>query len=404
MSRAFWLATVAFAIVMLGTTLPTPLYPIYERQFGIAPLLVPVIFAVYAVAVALSLAFFGRLSDDAGRRPVLFAGLAFSAASAVVFLLAHSLPALYAGRVLSGFSAGVFTGTATAALIELASADRRQLAAMIAVAANIGGLGLGTLLCGLLAAHAPEPLRLPYAVDLALIAVAAVGLWAVPETVRASHERWRLHLPKLYVPANVRGLFWNAAIAGMCSFAVSGLFSAIVPLFLARQVHDSDPALAGIVVFVLFAFTALGQISVPRVSHDRALSVACAVLIAGTAILAAAIVWASLTLTLVAAVVEGAGQGLAIGAGLAAISERAGERRGQVASTYFVVLYVALALPVVGVGVLAETWNFDSAALLFCAVVVAATASVWMRLALARRSAMREDSHRASQSGERTLR
>jgi hypothetical protein len=29
-----WLAAYAFAVVMLGTTLPTPLYPHYEQRYG----------------------------------------------------------------------------------------------------------------------------------------------------------------------------------------------------------------------------------------------------------------------------------------------------------------------------------------------------------------------------------
>ncbi len=48
----------AFAVTMLGTTLPTPLYPIYEQEIGFSSLVVTIIFATYAV---------GR---DRGARPV----------------------------------------------------------------------------------------------------------------------------------------------------------------------------------------------------------------------------------------------------------------------------------------------------------------------------------------------
>jgi hypothetical protein len=40
--------TFGFAVAMMGTTLPTPLYPLYNRAFGLAPVLTPVIFATYA--------------------------------------------------------------------------------------------------------------------------------------------------------------------------------------------------------------------------------------------------------------------------------------------------------------------------------------------------------------------
>src|SRR5690348_13360279 len=41
-----WLAAYAFMIVMLGTTLPTPLYPRYEQRWGFSALIISVIFAV----------------------------------------------------------------------------------------------------------------------------------------------------------------------------------------------------------------------------------------------------------------------------------------------------------------------------------------------------------------------
>src|ERR1700759_4455521 len=89
---AFALTTYAFAATMLGTTLPTPLYALYQRRYGFSELLVTVIFAVYAAGVIAALMLFGRLSDEAGRRPVLLAGLTLSALSAVLFLLAQGLP------------------------------------------------------------------------------------------------------------------------------------------------------------------------------------------------------------------------------------------------------------------------------------------------------------------------
>src|ERR1700679_1356051 len=101
---------------MLGTTLPTPLYGLYQEQLGFSELMVTVIFATYAVGVIASLLLFGRLSDEIGRRGALLPGLALSALSAVAFLLAHGLAPLLVGRLLSGLSAGIFTGTATATL------------------------------------------------------------------------------------------------------------------------------------------------------------------------------------------------------------------------------------------------------------------------------------------------
>jgi hypothetical protein len=35
---AFWLAAYVFAVTMVGTTMPTPLYPIYRSQLGLSEL------------------------------------------------------------------------------------------------------------------------------------------------------------------------------------------------------------------------------------------------------------------------------------------------------------------------------------------------------------------------------
>ena len=161
---AFPAAVYAFAVVMMGTTLPTPLYPEYQREFGFGSLMTTVIFATYAVGVIAALIGVGQFSDTIGRRPMLFAGVALSLVSAVLFLIGGSVEILFVGRLVSGFSAGIFTSTATVAVIEAAPAARRRMAPAIATAANIGGLGLGPLVAGVVTEFAPYPTRTVFVV------------------------------------------------------------------------------------------------------------------------------------------------------------------------------------------------------------------------------------------------
>src|SRR5262245_5034866 len=200
----------AFVVVMLGTTLPTPLYPTYREEFGFSELTVTVIFATYAVGVIAALLLFGGLSDQIGRRRILLPGVAFSALSAVVFLTANDTGPLLVGRLLSGLSAGIFTGTATAALLDFAPPDGRSRATLVATAANMGGLACGPLLAGLLSQFAGSPLRQTFFVDLALLAPAAVLVWAMPETVQREGTV-RVRPQRLRVPPGVRRVFVRAA-------------------------------------------------------------------------------------------------------------------------------------------------------------------------------------------------
>ncbi|CAM5321007.1 MFS family permease OS=Streptomyces albaduncus OX=68172 GN=FHS32_005046 PE=4 SV=1 [Streptomyces griseoloalbus] len=174
--RACLLGGAVFAVCMTGTTLPTPLYPLYQQKFGFSELTVTVVYAVYAFAVIGALLLVGNASDAVGRRPVLLWGLVCAGASAVCFLLATGIAWLYAGRLLSGLSAGLFTGAATAYVMESAPPGRASRATFVATAVNMGGLGCGPLLAGILAEYAPWPLHLPYAVHLTLVACSAAVL------------------------------------------------------------------------------------------------------------------------------------------------------------------------------------------------------------------------------------
>lgn len=383
---AFGLVSYAFAVTMLGTTLPTPLYPLYRAQLGFSELLVTVIFAMYAVGVIAALLLLGGMSDQVGRRRMLLAGIALSAASAVTFLVGGGVAVLLLGRVLSGLSAGIFTGTATVTVVELAAPSRRSWATLVATAANMGGLGCGPLLAGLLAQYAPLPLRLCFIVDLVLLVVAAAGVIATPETVETP-GRMRFRPQRLRVPAQVRGVFVPAAMAGFAGFAVLGLFTAVAPAFLGQILGLPDHALTGAVVFVLFASSTAGQLMLDRVPPRWAPPAGCLTLVVGVGLVAGGIGAPSLMLLILGAVVAGLGQGLSFRAGLAAVTAAGpAQRRGEVASSFFVVLYVAISIPVIGVGLAAAAFGLPTAGIGFAiAVAVLALLAV---LGLLRRPAV----------------
>jgi MFS family permease len=382
-TTGFVLIAYAFLVTMLGATLPTPLYPLFAQRYSFGALMVTVIFAVYAFGVLGGLLVFGELSDQVGRKPVLVAGLSLSALSALLFVFADSLPPIFAGRVASGLSAALFTGTATAALVDLVPGDRRRLASLVAVVVNLGGLGLGTLLAGVLADYARSPLRLPFVVHLGLLAPALVGTLLAPESVQ--RRRFRLRFQRLGVPEQVRTIFVRGAAAGFASFAVAALLGSLAPLFLVQVLGETSRTLAGLVVFILFGVSIAGQLAVRRVSERRALVWGCALLVCGIGLLALALVIDSLASLIASSIAVGVGQGLAIGAGLAAINQRAPvERRGETASSFFVVLYVGLSVPVVGAGVAAHEFGLRTAGLAFSAAVGVLVLVVLASLARAR--------------------
>jgi predicted MFS family arabinose efflux permease len=355
-----------FAAVMASTTVPTPLYPIYQREFGLSSLTITVVFAVYGVGVMTGLFVFGRLSDHSGRKPPLAGGLVVGALAMVLFLLAQEVGLLLAGRFLIGITAGLYTGTATAWLVDLD--DNRDRATKLAIAANLGGLAMGPLMAGLLAQYVPAPLRTAYIVELVLIVAGLAAFPLLPETVR--RRRLQLDFAGLRLPAEVRPVFLPAATAGIAAFAVSGVFGAVGPAMLGEILGFTAPTASGALVATLFLASIAGQFLTRWFVPTLALPLGCVALAAGLGLLALSLSAASVTALAASAVVVGLAQGLIVGAGLGLLTVVAPvDRRGQVASAYFLVLYVGLIVPVVGFG-LVETWlGLTETGELFCRLV-----------------------------------
>lgn len=377
----------AFFVTMVGTTLPTPLYPIYEARFGFTELIVTVVFATYAVGVLVALLLLGQSSDEVGRRPVMFVGLAFAAASSIVFLLASALGPLLVGRFLSGLSAGIFTGTATATLVDFAPESASDRGTLIAALVTVGGLGTGPLVAGLLAQFAPDPLRVPYAVHLGLLVPAALVILQIPEPVKVRRGRASFRIQRLNVPREMRAIFIRAATASFAAFAVLGLFSAVAPSFLAKLLHLTSPWLPGVVVFLLLAASAVGQLALELTTPDVALPVGSGVVVAGCGLIAGGVAASSLALLLAGAAVAGLGIGLAFRAGLTMVESRSpSAQRAEVASSFFVVSYVAISLPIVGIGVAAQAVDLRTAGVVFTGLVgllaLGVTASLMRRRSL----------------------
>lgn len=367
----------AFMVTMMGTTLPTPLYSIYSAKLSFSPLTVTVLFAVYALGVVAALSLFGRLSDDLGRRPVLMLAVLLAILSAVLFLLPPSLPVLVLARIVSGLGAGLMSGAGTAAVIDLFPAGKKGAAAALAVAVNTGGLAVGTLLAGVLADNAVDPLMVPFLVHLALGVLAYVGLLVAAPAPSGRRESIRIRPRRLRVPSEIRGAFTRAVLAAGAGFAVTGVLTAVSAMFLATELQMPSHTLAGFVVFLAFAFMAVGQLVARRMRPHAALVSGCIGLVLAAGLLAASLGFAELEPLIAAAVVLGLSGGMCMNAGIATTVEQVQPaQRGEVSSSFFAGLYLMLAVPAIGVGLLASQISLRPAGLVFCVVVAVLATTV----------------------------
>lgn len=201
-------------------------------------------------------------------------------------------------------------------------------------------------------------------------------LW-LPEPVQRTGPAWPLRPPGLKVPPQVRGVFTATALAAFAGFALLGLFTAVAPSFVAQTLGVTNLAVSGTVVFSVFLGSTIGQSLTGRVGARRALPAGCLVLIVGLLLVAASLALRTLDLLVAGAVCGGVGQGLGFRAALTAVGRAApADRRAGTISSFFVVAYLGISLPVVGVGALAVELGLRAAGLVFTACVVAVVASV----------------------------
>lgn len=372
-SAGFALLAFSFTAVMIGTTMPTPMYALYAEQLHFSVLTTTVVYATYAAGVLAALLLFGSWSDVLGRRPLLLTGAALAILSSVLFLFVHSIPLLLIARIVSGASAGFYAGAATVAVIEAAPEGWGHRAAAVATVANTGGLGLGPLVAGLLVQYAPWPTHLAFLVHIALVALAVIGLLFVQET---APRHGTLGVRSLSLPPQVRTTFAAAATAGFAGFAALGSNTAVAPGFLSGVLGIDNHAVAGALVFLTFAASCSAQLATQAMATGRALIAGCTILLVGMVMIAVALHASSLFWYVTSAAVVGVGQGISFSHGLASIADRTPEdTRAEVTSSYFIVAYIGIALPVIGEGLVAQHWGLRTAGMTFAIAVAALTAA-----------------------------
>lgn len=115
--RALAYHAVTLATFFAASSAPTPLYRLYQQAYAFSPVLIALIFAVYAFSLLVSLLIVGSISDHLGRRPVIFASLLLLVVAIGLFLAADGLGMLIAARIIQGLATGAAASSIGAALL-----------------------------------------------------------------------------------------------------------------------------------------------------------------------------------------------------------------------------------------------------------------------------------------------
>ena len=183
-------------------------------------------------------------------------------------------------------------------------------------------------------------------------------------------------------------MFIPAAIAGFAGFAVCGFFTSIAPAMMGKVLGDDNRLLIGVVAGSIFIASTIGQFLQDKLPIALRLPLGCATLVVGMLPVALGIYLQSLPAFMVGAIIAGMGHGISFRAGMGAIASASpANERAAVTSTFFIVVYVAISLPVVGIGVMASLTSLQTTGIIFSICVGSLAALALVILLRRRRSA-----------------
>ncbi|GAA1931560.1 MFS transporter [Streptantibioticus ferralitis] len=376
------------AALLAASSAPTPLYPLYQEQWGLSALVVTVVFSAYSLALLLALLTAGALSDHLGRRPVLVGALIVEAASMVLLAAAGGAASLIAARVLQGVATGAATGAAGAALLDLEDPRRPGRSALTNGIAPVGGMAAGVLASTLLIHFAPAPTVTVYVLLAALFAAQAIAVTFTTETAHRHAGALRSLRPQLSVPPTVRRALLTAGTGIVAVWALGGFYSSLGPALVRLVAPDAPQAARGMVFFTLSAAAALTVWTLRRTApFATAIGGYLAVLPA------AALTLSGLHGAGLPAIYGGAAlAGIAFGAVsqgalrmiLASLDE---QDRAATLAAYYVLSYLSMSLPAVAAGAATQHYGLGTASHAYAILAALLAVAALAALAASRRGA-----------------
>jgi MFS family permease len=353
---------------LAASSVPAPLYPLYQAQWGVSAFTITLVFAVYALALLLGLLFFGTMSNRFGRRPVILLALSIQLAALAMFLLARDSAWLIAARIVQGFATGLATTALAAALLDL----DQKLGATINSLSPMIGMGVGALGSGFLAQVAPSPLRFVFVLLVAIFIVQALRSLRSPETLSTlAAEPWKPRL-RMEIPAEARQTFLAVSPINIAVWALGGFFLSLMPSLVGQIAEGQAQLLGGAAVAGLTLAGAAAVLMLRKHSARAALLAGSLAMIIGPVIMLAGIHGHSTVGLMAGALVSGLGFGAGFLGAMRSLAALAGpQQRAGLLAAFYTESYLSNAVPALIAGYAAQHVGLFETATAFGAVIIA---------------------------------
>lgn len=369
--HAFWATAGILLVITAISAVPSPLYALYQEEWDFADSVLTIVFAVYVLALLVSLLTLGSLSDHIGRRPVLLAAIALEAVSLGIFLAAGDVMMLALARIVQGLATGMALSTLSACLVDMQPPDDPKRSGVINGVGPPAGLALGALSCGILIQLAPWPTHLVFVVFLVLLAVAAVIVWFEPETSPRKPGALNSLKPKVGLPEHVRPQFLAIMPIMIASWALCGLYMSLGPSIAAAFFTAHSYLTGGLVVSLLCGTGAVMVYVLRKREPHTVVRMAAAWFVAGLVVTLVGVGLDVGLLALAGTVMSGIGfGGAALGSFGVLVTLPRPDERGELFAFAFVVSYLAFSLPALIGGFASDRYGLHDTAMVYGTIIL----------------------------------
>jgi MFS transporter, DHA1 family, multidrug resistance protein len=249
------LSSVSFTVA-LGYGIVAPGIPEFATKFGVSTAAAASVISAFALMRIIGALPSGRLVDRFGERKTMAAGIAIVAASSVLAGFSGSFAQLIVLRGVGGLGSAMFSVSAQTLLLRSVPGDLRGRASGLYTGGFLLGGISGPAIGGLVAAWS---LRAPFFIYGGMLLVpAGIAAIVLHDSSRAAGgSRARTERPLAGIAGALRSRAYRAAASANLAdgFAVMGVRSAIVPLFVHDVLHE-PPTWTGIGFLVVAAMNA----------------------------------------------------------------------------------------------------------------------------------------------------
>ena len=366
---------------LIGNALISPIYPLYQDQWGLSASDVANLYVIYMVGALAGLLFLGRLGDRIGFAATLLIALMMALAGSLICMLAQEAVALAVGRFLVGIAGTLATSSGVAGLTLLTPREERGNIALKCSLLVAFGFGLGPVVGGIVGQWLALPLVVVHLPSVVMLVFSVWAIHRIEPRLKMRELKSRLKradfMPRLTWPhAPHRATFALACILPFITFGVFGLYASMSPTIIRNVLGLGGPLVSGAGIALILTGSCFTQISFRRMHYARAAMVGFSLLALSSIIMIANLRVGSGALFGLGLLLTAMGHGASMFGGSQAVNLIADDgNRASLTASFWAVGYCGSIVPMIGMGVMSDLWGINVAVTSFCALVIAMCAA-----------------------------